>query len=113
MLPLEGCDVVFGTQWLSTLGVINWDFMNLSMGFKYGGQQVMLQGLNTPKGFEVQDDVQFFKEPTRKGLILQITAESTAEKQFVLPPKITALLQEFHGVFSTPGDLPAVRDHEH
>ena len=77
----------------------------------------MLQGLNTPKGFEVQDDVQFFKEPTRKGLILQITAESTAEstaeKQFVLPPKITALLQEFHGVFSTPGDLPAVRDHEH
>ena len=64
MLPLGGCDVVFGTQWLSTLGVINWDFMNLSMEFKYGDQQVMLQGLNTPKGFEVQDDVQFFKEST-------------------------------------------------
>ena len=36
VLPLGGCDVVFGTQWLSTLGVINWDFMNLSMEFKYG-----------------------------------------------------------------------------
>ena len=70
MLPLGGCDVVFGTQWLSTLGVIKWDFMNLSMKFKYGDQQVRLQGLNTSKGFEVQDDVQFFKESTRKGLIL-------------------------------------------
>ena len=38
VLPLGGCDVVFGTQWLSTLGVINWDFMNLSMEFKYGNQ---------------------------------------------------------------------------
>ena len=105
--------MVFGTQWLSTLGVINWDFMNLSMEFKYGDQQVMLQGLNTPKGFEVQDDVQFFKESTRKGLILQITADSIAEKQPALPPEITALLQEFQGVFSTPGDLPPVRGHEH
>ena len=92
VLPLGGYDVVFSTQWLSTLGVINWDFKNLSMGFKYGGQQVLLHGLNTPKGFEVQDEVQFFKEPTRKGLILQITAESTTEKQSALPPEITSLL---------------------
>ena len=84
--------MVFGTQWLSTLGVINWDFMNLSMEFKYGDQQVMLQGLNTPKGFEVQDDVQFFKESTRKGLILQITADSIAEKQPALLLEIAALL---------------------
>ena len=84
--------MVFGTQWLSTLGVINWDFMNLSMEFKYGDQQVMLQGLNTSKGFKVQDDVQFFKESTRKGLILQITIDSTAEEQPALPLEITVLL---------------------
>ena len=53
VLPLGGCDMVFGTQWLSTLGVIKWDFMNLSMEFKYKDQQVLLQGFNTPKGFEV------------------------------------------------------------
>lgn len=62
------------------------------MGFNYGGQQVLLHGLNTPKGFEVQDEVQFFKEPTRRGLILQITIESTIERQSTLPPEITALL---------------------
>ena len=113
MLPLGGCDLVFGTQSLSTLGVINWDFKNLSMGFNYGGQQVLLHGFNTPKCFEVQDEVQFFKEPTRKGFILQITAKGTTERQSSLPPKITTLLQEFHSVFATPIDLPPMRGHEH
>ena len=74
---------------------------------------MLLHGLNTPKGFEVQDEVQFFKEPTRRGLILQITIESTIERQSTLPPEITALLQEFHGVFTTLVDLPPVRGHEH
>ena len=99
MLPLGGCDLVFGTQSLSTLGVIS--------------QQVLLHGLNTPKGFEVQDEVQFFKEPTRKGFILQITAKGTTERQSSFPPEITTLLQEFHGVFATPVDLPPMRGHEH
>ena len=66
--------------------------MNLLIEFKYGDQQVMLQGLNTLKGFEVQDDVQFFKESTRKGLILQIIVDSTTEEQPALPPEITVLL---------------------
>ena len=73
----------------------------------------MLHGLNTPKGFEVQDEVQFFKEPTMRGLILQITTESTTESQSTLPPKIIALLQEFHDVFTATVDLPPVRGHDH
>nr|XP_023907237.1 uncharacterized protein LOC112018933 [Quercus suber] len=113
VLPLGGCDLVFGTQWLSTLGIINWDFKNLSMGFIHGGRQVLLQGLNTSRGFEVQNEDQFFKEPTRRGLILQITTGSTTERQSSLSPEVTALLQEFKGVFTTPMGLPPVRGHEH
>ena len=33
VLPLGGCDLVLGTQWLSTMGVINWDFKHLSLLF--------------------------------------------------------------------------------
>ena len=44
---------------------------------------------------------------------MQITTESTTERQSSLPPEITALLQEFHGVFATLVDLPPVKGHEH
>jgi len=40
------------------------------MGFTYVGKQVLLQGINTATGLEDQDGVQFFKDSTRKGLIL-------------------------------------------
>lgn len=34
LLPLEGCDVVLGAQWLSMLRPIIWDFSKLQMKFK-------------------------------------------------------------------------------
>ena len=114
VLPLGGCDLVLGTQWLSTLGVINWDFKHLSMEFTYASKQVVLYGIKTqPMGPEIQDGVQFFKEPTRRGLILQITAHCSTIEQSSLPAEIAALLQEFHGVFATPVGLPPMRGHEH
>ena len=33
VLPLGGCDLVLGTQWLKTLGLIQWDFNLLTMAF--------------------------------------------------------------------------------
>ena len=33
LLPLGSCDLVLGIQWLSTLGIIKWDFKNLKMEF--------------------------------------------------------------------------------
>ena len=59
------------------------------MGFTYVGKQVLLQGINTATSLEDQDGVQFFKDSTRKGLILQITADCSAMKQSSLPPKIS------------------------
>ena len=45
ILHLGGCEVVLGKQWLSTLGVISWDFHLLIMRFLYLGKSVFLQGL--------------------------------------------------------------------
>ena len=44
LLDLEGCGIVLGTQWLSTLGVISWDFKNLVMGFKHEGNKCGCKG---------------------------------------------------------------------
>ncbi|KAK0570568.1 hypothetical protein LWI29_003302 [Acer saccharum] len=41
-LPLGGCDVVLGVQWLRTLGPVLWDFEKLSMEFWLNGVKVYL-----------------------------------------------------------------------
>ncbi|KAI9165992.1 hypothetical protein LWI28_024310 [Acer negundo] len=58
LLPLEGYDIVLGTQWLSTLGPIVWDFSKLQMKFNMGNKKVILQGLSTPEN-RVVSDLQF------------------------------------------------------
>ena len=45
VLPLRGCDLVLGVQWLQTLGPITWDFTALTMEFTLRSQLVKLQGI--------------------------------------------------------------------
>lgn len=45
ILPLEGCYAVLGTQWLRTLGPIQWDFDKLLMKFSKGNKKVILRGI--------------------------------------------------------------------
>ncbi|KAJ0083278.1 hypothetical protein Patl1_30743 [Pistacia atlantica] len=48
VLPLEGYDVVLRTQWLRTLGPINWDFSKMLMKFYAKGKEMVLQGCTIP-----------------------------------------------------------------
>ena len=45
ILPLRGCDIVLGVQWLITVGPILWDFQNLTMQFQLGHMQIQWTGL--------------------------------------------------------------------
>lgn len=44
MLTIGGCDMVWGIQWLSTLGPIIWDFKNLKMQLQPQGKSFILKG---------------------------------------------------------------------
>ena len=44
VMPLVGCDVILGTQWLRTLGTILWDFSELWMQFSINGNKHKFNG---------------------------------------------------------------------
>lgn len=46
LLPLGGCELVLGVQWLSTLDTIKWNFKELTMKFLFNGKKVILRGTN-------------------------------------------------------------------
>lgn len=47
LLPLGGCDMVLGVQWLTTLGSVLWDFKELRMEFQAQGWKHVLRGGNS------------------------------------------------------------------
>lgn len=51
-----GCDLVLGTQWISTLCIINRDFKHLTVEFAYGSRHIVLHGIKAqPTRPELQD----------------------------------------------------------
>lgn len=44
LIPLGGCEMVLGIQWLATLGDIKCNFQDLRMEFLYQGSKVVLRG---------------------------------------------------------------------
>ena len=112
VLALGGCDAVLGIQWLSTFGVIHWDFQLLTMKFHYKDQQVLLQGLSPFSSTSFMDCNQLLKGSVRKGLLLQITLAADVVLEDSVLVEVELLLQEFGEVFETPIGLPPVRGHE-
>lgn len=45
LLPLKGCNIVLGIQWLLSLGSIIWNFSSLTMQFEHRGKNHILQGV--------------------------------------------------------------------
>ena len=113
VLTLGGCDEVLDTQWLRTLGEIQWNFKLLTMGFCYESHKLLLQGLTPSLGSSIVDCKQFFKASVKKGLSLQIASVEAVVLEVRLPTEVELLLQEFQHVFETPIGLPPLRGHEH
>ena len=113
VLPLGDCELVLGTQWLRTLGLIQWDFLTISMQFQHFGKSVTLFGMH-PTDLTLQKSDHFFKRPFRKGICLQIVSlvSGTTSPQQQCDPLIEKLLNEFASVFDTPSGLPPCRGHE-
>jgi hypothetical protein len=113
ILPLEGYDVVMGTQWLQPLGEILWDFSKLVMRFTVAGREIVLHGLSAPVNRMVEN--QKLEQVTRKGrqgAIIQYMAigpPQTYQADSTLQP----LLDEYGDLFHEPTGLPPQKAQDH
>ena len=64
ILPIGGCDVVLGIQWLRGLGPILWDFKSLKMEIRQGDQKILIKGMGTESS-EVDSSPTFLQELRR------------------------------------------------
>lgn len=127
VIPLGGCDMVLGVQWLRPWGPITWDFQNLTMQFKMGKKNVLLHGikdgsvrelkaakLNKLRESEVQLAMISVHQVDNEEQATAYALELQTDEAVVLTPCISNVLQEFKDIFEEPKALPPIRkNHDH
>ncbi|KAH9699109.1 hypothetical protein KPL71_024219 [Citrus sinensis] len=111
LIPLGGCDMVLGIQWLSQLGPILWDFKNLWMEFKWEGRRMVLRGstagpLKLVSAIHMQKDLKQVPQVAAAhifSLLLEPCINSTTTEIITdEPAELQHLLKKYHGVFMEP-----------
>ncbi|KAF5446347.1 hypothetical protein F2P56_031982 [Juglans regia] len=114
VLPLGGCDVVLGVDWLETLGTIAWNFHELSMKFLYLGKNVELLGLKLEGLTLAKGGKSMLTSMQRgKGLFLQLVSETNVLRISGGGDEVQNLISQFPKVFDIPKGLPPSRPQDH
>nr|GEW65059.1 hypothetical protein [Tanacetum cinerariifolium] len=92
ILPLGGCEMVLGVQWLSILGGIRWNFKDLVMKFVYNNKRMVLRG-------------------THKAALQWTSGKK--HKRKLKAYRQTMLLESYQEVFAAPTSLPPKRKQDH
>ncbi|RZC65112.1 hypothetical protein C5167_008797 [Papaver somniferum] len=112
LLPLEVYEVVLGTQWLRTLGPIEWDFSKIKMKFKVDGKEVALHGLSTPENKMVDSPNLLRAAKKNKEVLLHLcsfTASQSPREMCQAPIELQQLLAKHKKVLTQPKTLPPRR----
>ncbi|GKA16476.1 retrotransposable element Tf2, partial [Tanacetum coccineum] len=122
LLPLGGCEMVLGVQWLSTLRDIKWNFESMRMESVYNGSKVTIRGTKQPT-------LQWMtgKECSRKMACnvaelaslslcvyhVSLMTTTAEEHEGAFGTKLNQLLNSFNDVFAVPTTLPPHREQDH
>ncbi|XP_048596340.1 uncharacterized protein LOC106362703 [Brassica napus] len=129
-LPLGCSDLVLGVQWLSTLGPILWDFLNLRMEFNFQGLKHVLRGVspNSAKVINGSSLNKLMLQEPQLALLHIRELDSTLETHQTLDPAtllyhieasgantddnepLQQLLASFADIFEEPTSLPPYRE---
>ncbi|XP_026442759.1 uncharacterized protein LOC113342415 [Papaver somniferum] len=115
LLPLGGCDMVLGADWLKRLGDVMFNFPKLSVSFIHHGQHITLQGItNSPSLLMISGSaVKRFLAKTTYDLIGHLFSVSTTPIPPPIPAPLLPLLSEYEDIFAEPTSLPPHRTLDH
>jgi predicted aspartyl protease len=114
LIPLGGCDLVLGVEWLHTLGPVLWDFSLMKMQFSSHDITTVLTRINST-GWSLEEGSHFLKSSpsANKGFLLKLLDDNSELASNIPPGSIQTLLRDFRAVFDEPSGLPPVRGHDH
>lgn len=111
LLPLGGCEMVLGIQWLSTLGEIRWNFKELRIGFIYRGKYMTLGG--TSKSATQWMTGRPIVGAQCASMTLCVYPVSMLNTMELSHTFLDPLLAEYDDVFAKPKGMPPQRSHDH
>jgi hypothetical protein len=115
LIPMEGCEVVLGAQWLQVLGPILWDFSKLNMKFMWKGNEVELWGLTVPRNKFVDSKgiVQGVQNQQLGFILFSINLSTSQGALSSNNPDLHKILDNFSEIFVESQGLPPRRRHDH
>lgn len=113
LLPVAGCDLVLGAQWLDTLGLIGWHFLEKIMIFLVNGHWHILKGLTNHSSPTDPNTLLALFSPDHSSPISHLLSTPTSPIIEPLLPPIHHLLTKYQDLFTTPTELPPSRPIDH
>ncbi|XP_026417263.1 uncharacterized protein LOC113312740 [Papaver somniferum] len=113
-LPLGGCDMVLGADWLRQLGDVLFNFSKLTISFMHHGCHTTLQGSSSKPSLSLLSFTSFkkfikSKAPTLIGQFFHVHATPMQP----IPSEVSTLIDSFSGIFSKPTQLTPSRPLDH
>ncbi|GKC60732.1 putative mitochondrial protein [Tanacetum coccineum] len=115
LLPLGGCEMVLGIQWLATLGDMQCNFKKLIMKFNHKGRQLVLRGMNNTYVHWMHGKEGMLKQVELSSMALCVYPVQLCQMESVesVSAEVEQVLTQFDEVFEVPKDLPPQRSHDH
>ncbi|KAL5731844.1 hypothetical protein ACHQM5_004534 [Ranunculus cassubicifolius] len=115
ILPLGGCDLVLGVQWLKAIGPVLMDFSLLQLQFTYKGKSLSLKGFSSPNNLQVMSMQALHKYTVHNTMSIMGVLFSVSDQEpsrIILPP-VQQVLNDFASVFDEPNSVPPPRSQDH
>lgn len=116
LLPVTGCDLVLGAQWLDSLGYIGWHFFEKTMMFIADGEKYVLRGITSRNQTLDASSLLGLLPSDHLDVIAQLlptTSHPSPNNVHTNIPEILTLLSAFSDIFEAPTALPPPKPINH